>query len=482
MRKRRTLMALLLLGGLVAHAMIDARSAAAQVNLKPNVFNVPTHGSLTGVIKIPTEVLNEGATGSGPYHVAYMLSADGVLDASDRLIKSVAMDPLGTKASVSWDQYIEVPDGLVQDQYYIAVAVDPTDRVGEIHEDDNTSIEQIELLMGLPINICPSVDQVGTPYVAGVNCRTWLQDGYTRTYIVYVPPVVLDSLEGGSDFPLVIMHHGSSGHGARFLKISGWRELADRMALVGEGLIVVFPTGMMYCKVGKPCETGGLMGWTTKWHSYDLTSQADLNFGVRPPGYDPVAPFPVDDIEFEKEILSDLDSHLPVDPLRMYATGFSNGGSFTHRLSLELPERFAAAAWSGSVWSLPNALPAERIPMFVTIGTDDPGFMDVMGVLPDPIPLDPFEFLQNSWITGNGNLAGYVNGILALDSEPDLAYTDPISTLLIWATPTAGTPQGKSFQLALLKDLAHVYPNGTNNPHGFEAAATFWDFFKLRHR
>ena len=88
------------------------------------------------------------------------------------------------------------------------------------------------------------------------------------------------------------MFHGSSGNGERFLRISGWREQADRT-----GLIAVFPTGLRY----RMLDTGRRI---TKWNSYNLAAKVDLN--DKPPGYPAQAPWPANDVGFVDAMLGDL--------------------------------------------------------------------------------------------------------------------------------------------------------------------------------
>src|SRR3954447_8458432 len=82
--------------------------------------------------------------------------------------------------------------------------------------------------------VCPPA---GTPYVYGANCRTIDGDGYPRHFIVYYAERFVE--HGGR--PVVFMYHGSGETGDYFLRMSGWRQLAD-----STGLIAVFPTGVPY--------------------------------------------------------------------------------------------------------------------------------------------------------------------------------------------------------------------------------------------
>ena len=88
---------------------------------------------------------------------------------------------------------------------------------------------------------CDSRGLAGTPYVAGVNCRHLLQNGYPRRYVVFVPQSAVDEMNAGRPVPLVFMLHGSTGTGEQFLKMSGWRQKAT-----AEGFVAAFPTGLEY--------------------------------------------------------------------------------------------------------------------------------------------------------------------------------------------------------------------------------------------
>src|SRR3954451_7925572 len=95
--------------------------------------------------------------------------------------------------------------------------------------------------------VCPPA---GTPYVYGANCRTIDVDGYPRQFIVYYTERFVE--HGGR--AVVVMYHGSGETGEYFLRMSGWRRLAD-----STGLIAVFPTGLHY----RDLDT---LDPTTKWN------------------------------------------------------------------------------------------------------------------------------------------------------------------------------------------------------------------------
>jgi len=194
----------------------------------------------------------------------------------------------------------------------------------------------------LPAGACATEGAVGIPYRNGINCRIVEVDGHPRRFVVYVPrhrPVT------GPLRPVVFMFHGSSGTGEQFLRSSGWREQAD-----STGLVAVFPTGLRY----RVLDSGRL---STKWNSFDLAEEVDLD--ERPRGYPDDAPWPADDVGFTDSIMRDLGARLPIDRRRVYASGFSNGAGFAARLAVERSELLAAAAFAGG--ALPAAQPLVRV-------------------------------------------------------------------------------------------------------------------------
>src|SRR5438094_329198 len=67
------------------------------------------------------------------------------------------------------------------------------------------------------------------------------------------------------------------------------------------------------------------------------TNPAVWNDGSARPPADRVAH--VDDVGFLRTLLDELPRRWPIDPTRIYATGFSNGAGMTFRLGLELAGR-----------------------------------------------------------------------------------------------------------------------------------------------
>ncbi len=297
----------------------------------------------------------------------------------------------------------------------------------------------------------------GAPYHAGVNCRLVGVQGFPRRYEVYVPrtaPVT------GSERPVVFMFHGSSGTGEQFGRISGWRQEAD-----ATGLIAVFPTGLRY----RVLDTGRL---STKWNDYSLQDEVDLS--EKPPGYPAGADWPADDVGFVDAMLGDLGAGLPIDRSRIYASGFSNGASFTARLAVERSRVIAAAAMSGGALQAPQPAPARPVPSYLTVGTLDDRVLAQTGPPPlAELPLNPLALLAEPVV--DRTLDAHLQTLGLRKGDVGIVRAAH-STSFRW--PAVGTgPGGALLRFGVLEGLRHRYANGRNNPFGFEAAPEFWDFF-----
>jgi polyhydroxybutyrate depolymerase len=172
--------------------------------------------------------------------------------------------------------------------------------------------------------------------------------------------------------------------------------------------------------------------------------------------------------------VSDLDSQLPVDRHRVYASGFSNGAAFTARFAVERSTVLAAAAFAGGSLHEPRAI-ARPVPMYLTGGTLDEHILEQTGPPPlTELPLDPLALLTEPIIQST---VGAHLGTLGLDPTDFGTEARPDSTSFRW--PAVGTgADGGVFRFAMLEGLRHKYPNATNNPAGFAAAPEFWRFFE----
>jgi polyhydroxybutyrate depolymerase len=79
----------------------------------------------------------------------------------------------------------------------------------------------------------------------------------------------------------------------------------------------------------------------------------------------------VDDVAFTADILDDLAASLCVDPARVYAMGFSNGGYMSSRLACDLADRIAAITTVAATTHPDDCAPSRAVPVQAFHGTAD---------------------------------------------------------------------------------------------------------------
>ena len=177
---------------------------------------------------------------------------------------------------------------------------------------------------------------------------------------------------------------------------------------------------------------------------------------------------PADDVGFVDAIMADLDSRLPIDRHRVYASGFSNGAGFTARLSVERSTRIAAAAYSAGgllegTGAGPRGADVHHGSARSTTGSSRTGLAE--------LPLDPVEILSEPVL---GSFVDSHLATLGLDGGDFGAAAGPTSTLLRWPErPTARVPVRDARRAS-----STGIPTADNNPAGFAAAPEFWEFFR----
>lgn len=153
--------------------------------------------------------------------------------------------------------------------------------------------------------------------------RQWTVDGTVREGLVHVPPQAK-----AKAVPVVFAFHGHGGsmqNAARSFSLhTRWPEA-----------LVVYPQGL-----NTPGRLTDPDGKRTGWQA-GVGDQGDR------------------DLKFFDAMLKSLQQDYKVDARRLYATGHSNGGSFTYLLWAERGDRFAAVAPSAAVdaRSLPQLKP-----------------------------------------------------------------------------------------------------------------------------
>ena len=163
-------------------------------------------------------------------------------------------------------------------------------------------------------------------------------DGRERTYRAVVPRDLPPKA------PLLIVFHGSNqdSQGMREATGYGFDRLAEK-----EGFIAVYPDGY-----------GG------NWN--DCRTAAEY----------PARSENIDDNGLVRGLIARFRDTHGIDPSRVFAAGYSNGGQMVFRLAAEMPNRFAGLAAVAATQPTPDNFACEAsgrpVPMLLVNGTADP--------------------------------------------------------------------------------------------------------------
>ena len=204
----------------------------------------------------------------------------------------------------------------------------------------------VALLVGMFWACAPTLSATKRPSAGTHRIQSVeIPEGKPRSYLLHVP----SRWQGRPSLSLVVALHGAFSTAKKFARESGWSALAE-----SEGFLVAYPEGF------------GLFGLLQHWNAGHCCGKAAAdNF---------------DDVGFIDAVIDDICAVFPVDPQRIYITGFSNGGMLVHRYAAERSARIAAAAAVGAavggrasadrpIWTPPA--PAVAVPMLIMHGRDD---------------------------------------------------------------------------------------------------------------
>ena len=173
----------------------------------------------------------------------------------------------------------------------------------------------------------PSADP---PAESGVS-RKLTSGGKDRTYLVHVPK----GIDPKTPAPVVVAYHGAGMTGRIFRAVTGLDAHADEKRFV-----VVYPDGT---------------GFVPTWNSGGIPFIVNRS----------------DDVAFTRDLLADLKAVTAVDPKRVYAAGFSNGGMMAYKLANELADTFAAVCAVGGTMTYDDPAPKRPVPVIHFHGTED---------------------------------------------------------------------------------------------------------------
>jgi polyhydroxybutyrate depolymerase len=189
---------------------------------------------------------------------------------------------------------------------------------------------------------------------AGDSTGMLVVDGGGRTYNVHIPA----GLDLTKPAPLVFAFHGGGQSASAFEGFAHIEAKSD-----ASGFILVEPEGT----IALPGLSPGTLDVWNAGNCCELAAEINTN---------------VDDVGFVRAMIDTITQQVCVDPKRIFATGFSNGGMLAHRLACELSDKIAAiAAVSGGIGdvdldktpveTLFQCNPGRQVPVLHVHGTQD---------------------------------------------------------------------------------------------------------------
>jgi len=233
---------------------------------------------------------------------------------------------------------------------------------------------------------------------------------YPRWFMVHVPP----SYQPTEPTPLIFNLHGLGSNLEQQERLSNLSAKADEA-----GFIVVYPQA-------------GASVWNIQ-----AGEIGDI------------------DVSFFRAMLDYLEGKLNIDPARIYATGFSNGGGMVHRLACDLSDRIAAVApVSGAYSQEEPCKPEQPVAVLAFHGTADPyaPFQN------EKLGIDIPQWAAD-WANRN-----------QCDTAP-LETADTDNKQYTWTNCN----DGASVTLYVIEGMSHTWPS---LPEEIVANDIIWEFFK----
>lgn len=261
------------------------------------------------------------------------------------------------------------------------------------------------------------------PIIAGSSANeTIISGGLRRMYRLHLPM----GYRASSGQAVVLNFHGHSSSALEQEHRTGLSKLADQ-----QDFIAVYPQGMI--------GPDGHTGWATG------------------PLVDPQ----VNDVLFVSDLLNHLQATLCIDPHRIYATGFSNGGGMTNLLACEMADRIAAfAPVSGAYHLLPGGCHPQRpAPILELHGTSD-YIVPYSGSKKKDLP--PIAQWLQGWAKRDGCTTG-----------PTLFFKETNVTGEEWT----GCREDAMVVHYRIQGEGHMWPRTIFKAH-VDATTLIWSFFK----
>lgn len=279
----------------------------------------------------------------------------------------------------------------------------------------------------------------------GLSEHVIYHEGRERYVLLYKPAGLADG-----PAPLVLAFHGGGGVPENMVDLSGFNELADRL-----GFLVAYPSG------------SGSTPTRLFWNILLSGTYATVN--------------ELDDLGFVSNVIDKVSAMAPVDPKRIYAAGFSQGGMLCYRLACDpdLSSRIAAIAVVGATMTVASddCRGSRPVPLISFHGKQDP-FSKFAGGIADKAP-------RNDLVPRPGVEESILNWV----RRGGLPETPSASGASGSAVMQQYGPDARGFQVVswVFEDGGHTWPGSAGNlPEWMmgkvnkevDATLLIWDFFK----
>ena len=175
------------------------------------------------------------------------------------------------------------------------------------------------------------------------NCRTITVGEETRDYHLHIP----SSYDPDSATPLLINFHGFGGTAESFISETGEGSASLNTVADANNFIVVYPQGVERTK------------GDAEWDPGDNGESSILN----------------NDVFFVEKLIEEISSEWNINALKIYASGYSNGGMMAYGLACNSAHIFAAIGVMSGTMLEDNCDLSEQTSIIIFHGIDD-------GVLP----------------------------------------------------------------------------------------------------
>jgi polyhydroxybutyrate depolymerase len=288
-----------------------------------------------------------------------------------------------------------------------------------------------------PADAAPSVVCPDASLAAGDYPQTMPTEAGVRTFQIHVPP----GLDPSQPAPLVFAFHGGGENAWQFEQFAHIHDKSDSSGFIlveADGTPALGPSA-----IPPPSPDAGIV--LEVWNAgncCEYAAQVNAN---------------VDDVGFVSAMIDTVEAQTCIDPKRVFATGFSNGGMLSHRLACQLSDRIASiVAVSGGSGATdydmtpPEALfdcnPGRPVPVLHIHGTEDACYPFDGGW--GPLSLVTFEPVMTTiqgWVQRNG----------CRDAGPTTVYTNDAATCELYPCPAEG-----QVELCTIAGCGHYWPGG----------------------